>query len=132
METEEDWLKQFKLELEEERKQEPPLSSDNPDPFKQPFLVITFVDRGDHSDVVHDWHVDVDGQIQKYFEGFTERTLEWAPPYNSMHRATPLLRSIVEYFASRGMEVSRVATYAGSAGPSHVLRNGAFFKRMRF
>jgi hypothetical protein len=129
METEKD---EFELEMEERRKQEPPTSRDNPAPFKQPFLVISFKDQKIHGNVADGWHVEVDGQIQKYFEGFTERTLEWAPPFNSMHRATPLLKSIVEYFASRGMEVASVATYAGSAGPSHILRNGKFFQRMKF
>lgn len=125
MQIEKDWI-------EVERQKELPLQNDNPSPFKQPFLVITFKDRKIHGNVADGWHVDVDGQIEKYLEGFTERTLEWCPPFNKMDRATPLLRSILEYFAGRGMEIIRVATYAGSAGPSHILRNGAFFERMRF
>lgn len=103
----------------------------NPSPFKQPFLVISFKDRKVHKDIADGWHVDVDGQLEKYIEGY-EHTIAFAPPANRLDRATPLMRSIVEYFASRGMEIRAIAGYRGSAGPSHILRNGAFFERMKF
>lgn len=111
-----------------------PLDPNNPSPFKQPFLVINFgwgkngLSNGQQ--VADGWHVDVNGQIEKYIDGCNPRTLEFAPPANNIDKATPLMRALLAFFWSRGRKVKSITTYIGTAGPSHILRNGAFFERM--
>ena len=121
------------MEREEQEYSSRPLNPDSPCPFKQPFLVINFGREGnkmsDGVEVADGWHVDVDGQIEKYISGYT-RSLDFAPPANNIDHATPLMLGLLGYFMSRGKKVLSITGYVGSAGPSHILRNGAFFERM--
>ncbi len=108
-----------------------PLDQDNPSPFKQPFLYIQFEKR-EGEDFPQEWRIDVDGQIEKYINGYEKGNFEFRSDAQNIHRATPLMTSIVDYFNRRGMTIYSISTYCGSAGASHVLRNGAFFTRTYF
>lgn len=88
------------------------LNDNNPAPFKQPFLTLRTRRAGRQAE---DWFVDVDAQIQKYIE---------------KKKPTPLLQTICNHLAAHGYHVAQFGTYEGSGGPSHYLRNGAFFVRM--
>lgn len=92
------------------------LSHDNPSPFRQPFLVLR-VRRGKRGKQV-DWWIDVDSQVHEYF-----------PPWKP-EEPTKRLLELCRLLASRGYIVEKYKSYIGSAGPSHILRNGALFKRM--
>ena len=98
-----------------------PLDKSNPSPFKQPFLVLIF--DGDWK-AGGQWFVEVDGRIELYIRG--EITASFT---NRWKDATELMRDIGEQFEAHGRPISSVGTYVGSGGPSHVLRNGAFFER---
>ena len=103
--------------------QELPLDEGNPVPFKQPFLILRFADDDSGS-----WEIDVDGKIDLYLNG------ERADCFNHTdlaHDATELLNTMIQELRERGREVVFVGRYRGSAGPSHVLRHGAFFERMK-
>lgn len=92
----------------------------SPGPFQQPFLIL-------HTTTHEYWHVDVGGLIDKYFDvpepGTTTGQL------NTDH-ASPLLKDLCKRLRTQGISVHKVSTYTGSAGPSHILKNGVFFKRM--
>lgn len=110
-----------------------PLNPNNPCPFKQPFLVINFGREGnklsDGTEIGSGWHVDVDGQFEKYIEGYT-KSINFAPPANNIDRATPLMCELLANLMRAGKEALSITGYVGSAGPSHILRNGVFFERM--
>jgi hypothetical protein len=61
--------------------------------------------------------VDVCGQIRKYFSAKAKKP-------------TKLLLELCEMLASNGFLVVCFGEYTGSAGPGHLLRQGAFFRRM--
>lgn len=100
-----------------------PLNSDNPSPFKQPFLVLGF-QSGWESD--ERWHVDVDGRIDLYIRGEPSEQ----SGVNRWEDATDLMLTICAAFEANGHPISSIGTCVGSGGPSHVLRNGAFFERI--
>lgn len=90
------------------------LSETNPSPFKQPFLCLEIAGRNGTNRY---WCVDVDGQMQKYTSPLGRKP-------------TKLLLELCEMLASNGFQVVHYGKYIGSAGPSYILRHGAFFKRM--
>jgi hypothetical protein len=118
------------------------LNGENPAPFKQPFLVIYFTNH-------QLWHIDVGGEMDKYLNRYTEaktafaalskeekenRGLPWGifgECFDWQSQATPLLRAMLDRLEELGFEARRVHDYNGSAGPSHVLLNGALFKRLQ-
>lgn len=108
-----------------------PLSSDNPSPFVQPFLVLGI--REKDSQERPTWHVDIGGDITKYLV-VDELTARVKPDCNMLQGGiiwmTPLLRQLIDDLATNGLHVEYVGSYHGSAGPSHFLRNGAFFERI--
>ncbi len=109
--------------------------------FTQPFLSLSFVDGSR-------WHVDVGGDLDPYLIGYSRiRTLYeclsdeekfkkgmfaiFGDGVNWLSRATPLLIQLVKRLAEINpyYTVKSVCSYTGSAGPSFILRQGAFFKR---
>jgi hypothetical protein len=96
------------------------LNGDNPGPFQQPLLVF-------HTNTHGCWYVDVEGSVRKYLSadepGTTYHQL-------NINHATPLLKELCRRLRSQGISVHQVATYTGSAGPSHILKHGVFFERM--
>ncbi len=95
-------------------------NSDNPSPFKQPFLVLNLkgdkheaLSCSDHSTA----YIDVDGQIEKYITGD--------------NTPTDLLVELCKAFAKSGAVVASFGRYLGSAGPNMLLRNGVLFVRHR-
>ena len=119
------------------------LDAGNPVPFIQPFLIFEFTDIT----TPRDWHIDVAGKINLYLEDAgrilevfnsipIESRSKQGLPYslgenvNWMSLATPLLRDMLHTLAIHYLHVERVSIYEGSAGPSHILRNGAIFQRM--
>lgn len=92
------------------------LTHDNPSPFRQPYLVLR-VRRGKRARWV-DWWIDVDSQIHLYIR-------PWRP-----EEPTELLLELCRLLTSHGYVVGKYNSYVGSAGPSHILRNGALFRRM--
>jgi hypothetical protein len=114
------------------------LDGNNPCPFVQPFLELHFKDDGGKS-----WHIDVNGQIDDYLKDYkrvyealgqmTEkdpRTSLACVHFNWMSQATPLLQSVVQQLTETGWHIDCACGYVGLAGPSHILRNGAFFERV--
>ena len=85
------------------------LDPNSPSPFMQPFLVLVFGDNA--SD---EWYIDVDGKVDLYVQ-------EKHP--------TPLLAELCSLIHSRGLTVKQFWLYEGSAGPTHIFRNGAIFRR---
>lgn len=98
-----------------------PMDGTNPSAFKQPFLVLIF--DGDWKSGGQ-WFVEVDGHIELYIRGEAAASF-----VNRWSDATDLMRAIGKQFEAHGRPISSVGTYVGSGGPSHVLRNGAFFER---
>lgn len=104
---------------------EMPMDSDNPSPFKQPFLFIRF-GPNEYNGRGYGWYVDVDGKIGLYLKDPKTTGSE----VNRMSDATDLMKDIVSQLAKQGKVVSSIGTYKGSAGPTHILRNGALFRRV--
>lgn len=115
------------------------LDHNNPSPFKQPFLVLHF--KGDSS--ATEWLVDVDGKIDLYIKDYTHIKQLWKNlddndprkggfivAWNWQSQATPFFQEIIAELVKFDAIVNRVHIYEGSAGPSHILRNGAFFRRV--
>jgi len=77
--------------------------------------------------------VDIGGEITKYLH-FDERTARIKPDSNMIYGGvifmTPLLRQLIDNLAENGLCVEYVGSAQGSAGPTHMLRNGAFFERI--
>jgi hypothetical protein len=120
------------------------LNSENPSPFKQPFLVLYF-GNGNW------WTIDVDGEIDKYLNRYSDvkkillalsdeekkrlgvpweicKVLGEASDWRS--QATPLLNEMLRQIREHtGLAPLRIYAYEGSAGPNHILRQGALFKR---
>lgn len=92
------------------------LNPQNPLPLEQPFLTF-HLKEGDP------WFVEVGGKTTLYLDS-SSKSSELAV------RATPLLKEIARELASHGILITNVELYTGSAGPSHVLRNGVFFERL--
>ena len=107
-------------------KKEMTLRDDNPVPFKQPFLYVRFKDSK-FNGCSSGWCIDVNGNIGKYIKGKRVITTTMT---NYMDRATDLLKEILDEFKAADREVIHVGTYRGSAGPTHILRNGAIFRRI--
>ena len=80
--------------------------------FVQPFLCISIVSQGEDQS----WFIDIDGKIHQYIS-----------PKNKCRKA---LVELCKMLASNGFMVNYYGSYAGSAGPSHILRCGAIFSRM--
>ena len=120
------------------------LSTENPTPFQQPFLVLHFRNK-------REWYIDVNGQIDNYLNNYTavreaylalthkERDAKGIPdmPCNILSdgsdwqsQATPLLQGMLDGLKKHGWTVDQIYAYEGSAGPSHVLMNGAIFERV--
>ncbi|MFA6458979.1 MAG: hypothetical protein WCV79_01095 [Candidatus Paceibacterota bacterium] len=59
--------------------------------------------------------MDINAEVKKYIQ---------------RKKPTALLQTVCNHLAAHGYTVVKFGTYTGSAGPSHVLRNGAFFRRM--
>lgn len=94
------------------------LRPENPSPFRQPFLILK-IRRGEGEAAKWDtWHIDVDSQVHEYVR-------PWA-----LQEPTERLLALCRLLASRGYVVEKYGSYIGSAGPSHILRHGALFKRM--
>lgn len=90
----------------------------NPLPLKQPFLTFHLKERDP-------WFVEVGGKIALYLNTSPE-----VKDSKLAERATPLLKEIARELANHGILITNVNLYIGSAGPSHVLRNGVFFERL--
>ncbi|GEM_PF-3515461 len=116
-----------------------PLNRNNPCAFIQPFLVFHF--KGDDSIV--EWKIDVNGEIDKYIRNWSvvdaalyprsrkiQRELNLPGVFNWLSQATPLLKQMMKELSKQNREVDRVYEYTGSAGPTHILRNGALFERV--
>jgi hypothetical protein len=122
------------------------LDPNNPSPFVQPFLVLHFENN-------HTWYVDVGGEIDRYVDNYSQlrekfdtvdKALEGdyrkreklgiplvlADPMDWKALGTQLLVSMVQGLESFGHKIKAVTIYDGSAGPTHILRNGAFFARL--
>jgi hypothetical protein len=109
---------------------------DNPSPFKGPFLVLHFENEGE-------WVVDVEGEIQLYLLDFTPG-FQQAVMYSTgnkedqigwISQATPLMNSILIHLRGFHHPVKQICVYSryekgDIKGPTHLLRNGAFFSRM--
>lgn len=106
-----------------QRRRELEMDPENPCPFVQPFLFISFRNES----LREPWSLDVDGKIEKYIDG--ETAIE-AREHNYLAQATPLLQAIIGEFLLHGWEIVRVGVDKESTGPTHVLRNGAIFKRI--
>ena len=110
-----------------------PLSNENPSPFIQPFLVLGFEEK--EGDWKMTWHVDVGGEIWKYLH-IDELSAYVRPDSNLLKGGnvfmTSLLRQLIDDLAKNNLHVERVGAYGpgASGGPSHYLRNGAFFERI--
>lgn len=102
-----------------------PMNPENPSPFEQPFLVLRF---GESLNETEWWHVDVDGMIERYIHGGLKAT---GSHVDRTHDATDHMLDMMKEFERRGIPIRFIGTYNGSAGHTHVLRNGAFFKRMK-
>jgi hypothetical protein len=104
-----------------------PLDPKNPCPFKQPFLTIRF-----RHDALNGqscgWFLDVDGDVEKYVRKKKDGHQGEITDYRD--QATPALEQLIDAFARHGWPIVHVGLYEGSGGPSHVLRNGAIFKRI--
>lgn len=105
-----------------------PLEEDNPSAFAQPFLFISFLEPKELNGKSRGWYVDVDGRIGLYLRSavYTVR----GEDEQRIEDATPLLRKIINAFENLGIIVSHIGVYRGSGGPTHILRNGVFFRRM--
>jgi len=101
------------------------LMSNNPSPFKQPFLVLSL-----SPDRSREWHVDVNGKIGLYLQ---PRKIDGTrvEVTDRVKDATELLKNMCRTLKEQGYPVYHVFTYNGSAGPSHILRNGVLFRRMK-
>ena len=100
------------------------LNPNGPLPFRQPLLVFGLTP--DPS--VHEWYVEVDGQIELYLKGgYREEGSE----IDRKADATPLLKALARKLKQQGVSIHHVVVYKGSGGPSHVLRGGIFFSRMK-
>lgn len=119
------------------------MDKQNPRPFKQPFLVIRF-------EGLEEWYIDIGGEIDLYLHRYTafresfetltdkEREAKGIPWIGAVFgevsdwtsQATPLLQTMLARLKEVGWTACQVWDYVGSAGPSHVLLNGAIFKRV--
>lgn len=97
---------------------------DHATPFMQPFLVLEFEER-ERNGQGHGWYVDVGGDLERFLRG-PDSTPSCE---NRLGDATELLRRMLDEFLVAGYPVRRVTAYRGSAGPTHLLRGGAFFER---
>ena len=106
-------------------------------PFKQPFLVLYTNDTGAQSGD-GSWYVDVNGEVSRYVD--LERFEKTLPEGLGMREiglrehdlretTTPVLKKLARELAENGIFIEAVGLYSGSAGPSHILRNGAVFSR---
>lgn len=110
-----------------ERK-EMPLEDGNPCPFVQPFLVLAFKGEKKGQPDYEQWHVDVNGQVGLYLalpEGANRGS-----HIDYTEHATGLMKQVIQEFVQYGLRIVHISVYNGSAGPSHILRNGAIFKRL--
>lgn len=113
------------------------LNPANPSPFIQPLLVLVIKGRDP-------WFVDVDGCIDLYLDKsrinalprtrFSTTSSKLMKPHSFQgdvlaNVATTLLKETAQGLAEHGILITRVDIYVGSAGPSHILRHGAFFER---
>lgn len=96
----------------------------NPSPFIQPFLYLKVKKNNGIYEV---WWVDVGGKVKKYINCKRIRHDETT---NYLGQTTKLMEEIMASFRELGHEIAHLGSYTGTAGPSHILRNGAFFKRM--
>jgi hypothetical protein len=107
------------------------LSETNPAPFVQPFLVL-------HIEDGEAWLVDVDGKVNLYLDrkGLVGLKKKF---YNEGgygigdglgKHATKKMKDLIKGLRTHGYLVGRVGVHRGSGSPTHILRNGAFFKRM--
>jgi hypothetical protein len=110
-----------------EHREEFAMDKDNPSPFVQPFLLIRFRQMVLHG-LNSGWFVDIDGKVNLYIKECAHVRIEEHANY--LEQATPLLQAMVEEFLLHGWDVTHVGIYKGSVGPTHVLRNGAIFKRI--
>lgn len=101
-------------------KNELPLDPKNPSPFVQPFLHLMF-DSGEM------WDVDVNGAVELYVKD----PVPHGSHYNLIKATTSLMRGMIKIFKKVSGKVIHVGLYKGSAGPTHILRNGAIFKRVK-
>lgn len=113
----------------------------NPVPFAYPLLVI-------HWEGGKAWHIDVRGKIDQYLANYSVAYTNYkamsseqrqekgidstiiSEGGNWLSQATPLLKEMLAEFSKYDMKVWSVHTYRGCGGPSHVLLNGAIFKRI--
>jgi hypothetical protein len=95
--------------------------------------------------ILKEWYIDVEGKIELYIENWCkiqeaiQYSIEVLPIQESIginaqycnwiNLATPLLRSMLTRLADVGRPVSVIRYYQGSAGPSHILKNGILFER---
>lgn len=86
----------------------------NPAPFRQPFLRLRVVTKGQQED----WNIDVEGQVHLYFNYKGNKA-----PYG---RLIALSRTL----ASQGIIIIAHGSYAGQEPATHVMRNGLLFERM--
>src|SRR3989338_11102279 len=101
------------------------MESDNPSPFKQPFLVLHLSPKQD----CNEWTIDVDGKIDLYLNNFKNIT---GSGTDRSKDATQLMKEVARQLKARGVLVYRISMYKGSGGPSHILRNGGVFQRIGF
>jgi hypothetical protein len=100
-----------------------PLCTKSPSPFKKPFLVLHLSPGLDEKDSMV---IDVDGRINLYIHGLLggdDRTSD----------ATPLMKKLAQELKARNIPVYGISINKDpSAHPTHILRNGVLFKRMSF
>ena len=134
------------VETADSRRTELTLDANNPAPFVQPFLVLYY----ENGSV---WWIDVGGDVGRYLKDYklihekfrlVQDKLEekkespygrglpsvLCEPMDWKVQATDLLLQIFAELEQFGHKVLWVTTYDGSAGPSHILRHGAFFRRV--
>ncbi len=108
------------------------LNAENPSPFVQPFLVLRFREKEKGHEIF--WHIDVGGEIDKYLYIEGDVCAEVVEGSTILKGGIifmkPLLEKLIGELANSGLHVERVGSYVGSAGPSHIMRQGAIFKRI--
>lgn len=91
----------------------------DPVPAKQPFLVLTVVQvpcECGKANCSEQWQIEVGGKIDRFI--------------TKAKRPTALLMRLCRLLKAGGFVVRGFGSYKGSAGPSHVYRQGVLYARM--
>ncbi len=104
------------------------IDRNNPGPFRYPLLSLLFKDGGTRNSLR--WLIDVDGRIDLYLQGFDTLHRGDEEGEDLTKYATSLLQELLEKVKAAGYDIKAVQTYTGSFGASHILRNGALFRRL--